>query len=327
MNVLAGAGAHESVQRADATGRGRVQVRVPATTANLGPGFDALGLALSLYNRFEVQLLDSGYEVEATGVEAEFMPTGADNLVVQAAEAAWAAAGLPATGWRVRLQPEIPLGGGLGSSATAIVAGIVAANELAGGVLSLQEMLQLATKLEGHPDNVAPALLGGLTIVVSTGAGEVCWERIDVHGIDVVVAVPDQPLSTGRSRKALPETVSHTDAVFNVGRASLLTAAFANRNLDAVAVALDDRLHQPYRAGLVPGFADVVTAAIREGALGAVLSGAGPSVAAFVPEGMDGEPVGIAMTAAFREASIGAHWLVLHPDEEGAVVEEFEAPR
>lgn len=327
MNVRGGAGAHASVQRAGATGRGPVRVRVPATTANLGPGFDALGLALSLYNRFEVQLLDSGYEVEATGVAGEFVPTGADNLVVQAAEAAWTAAGLPATGWRVRLQPEIPLGGGLGSSATAIVAGIVAANELAGGVLSRQQMLQLAAKLEGHPDNVAPALLGGLTIVVSTGEGEVCWERIDVHGIAVVVAVPDQPLSTGRSRKALPETVSHTDAVFNVGRASLLTAAFANRNLDAVAVALDDRLHQPYRARLVPGFADVVTAAIREGALGAVLSGAGPSVAAFVPEGMDGEPVGIAMTAAFREAGIGAHWLVLHPDEDGAVVEQFEAPR
>lgn len=304
----------------------RVVVRVPATTANLGPGFDVMGMALSLYNRFEVQLLESGYEVETAGGEADLMPRGADNLVVQAAEATWKAAGMDATGWKVRLWPEIPLGGGLGSSATAIVAGVIAANELAGRVLSRQAMLRLATELEGHPDNVAPALLGGLTIVVNTEDGDVCWERVDVQGVDVVVAVPDEPLSTGRSRMALPDTVSHEDAVYNVGRAALLATALGTRNYEAVAVALDDRLHQPYRAQLVPGFADVVTAAAREGALGAFLSGAGPSIAAFVRRGMDAQPVGIAMTAAFREVGIGAHWLVLQPDTDGAVIEARGEP-
>lgn len=300
-----------------------VRVRVPATSANLGPGFDTLGLALTLYNRFQLERLEEGGRVliEATGPEADRVPTGRDNLFVQAAEATRIAAGLPPVGWRVRLETEIPLGGGLGSSASAIVGGIVAANALADNPLDEADMLQLATELEGHPDNVAPALLGGVTVVVGTDDGDMHWERLPADGLHVVVAVPDEPLSTGRSRQALPETVSHGDAVFNVGRASLLVAALANGNSASLAAALDDRLHQPYRAPLVPGFIDVVQAALREGALGAVLSGAGPSVVAFVTENTDAEPIGLAMTAAFLDTGIGAHWLALRPDEQGAVVE------
>lgn len=327
---------------------GPVAVRVPATTANLGPGFDALGMALSLYNRFEVERLPAGYVVETAppagaaagavpgaGAGAQ-LPQGADNLVIQAAETAWRAMGLPPSGWRVRVRAEIPLGSGLGSSATAIVGGVVAANALAGGRLSREEMLDIAVRLEGHPDNVTPALLGGFTVAVMDGPPggpdpaarggparepSVVWQRFEVRHVDVVVAVPDQPLATGRSRRALPETVPYADAVFNVGRASLLTAAMAAGDAAAMAVALEDRLHQPYRAPLVPGFYDVVRAARREGAIGAALSGAGPSVVAFVPAGARAEPIGIAMVAAFREAGIGAHWLALRPDAEGAVIE------
>lgn len=307
-------------------GLNRVRVRVPATTANLGPGFDALGMALTLYNSFEVALLppSEGCVVEATGPEADLVPKGEDNLVVQGAAAAWAAAGMPETGWRVRLETEIPFGGGLGSSASAIVGGVAAANALAGGRLSVGRMLKLATELEGHPDNVAPALLGGVTVVVRDGAGGVHWERLVVRGLQAVVAVPHRGLSTGRSRQALPETVPYADAVFNVGRTGLLVAALANGNWDGLAAALEDRLHQPYRSRLVPGFADVVAAAVREGALGAALSGAGPSVVAFLPEEGDAAAVGVAMAAAFLDSGVGADWLVLQPDEEGAVVEAAE---
>jgi len=318
-----------------------VTVRVPATTANLGPGFDALGMALSLYNRFEVTRLPSGYEVETLApggaaakrdVSAQ-LPQGADNLVIRAAEATWRSLGLAPAGWRVRVAAEIPLGSGLGSSATAIVGGVVAANALAGNRLSEDELLKIAVRLEGHADNVTPALLGGFTVVATTddaneGAGDdagdgpsVLWQRFAVDHVDVVVAVPDEPLATGRSRQALPAMVPHADAAFNVGRASLLTAAMAAGDVSVLAAALADRLHQPYREALVPGFADVVRAARREGALGAALSGAGPSVVAFIPAGSRAEPIGIAMVTAFREAGIGAHWLALKPDRDGAVVE------
>lgn len=318
----------------------KVTVRVPATTANLGPGFDALGLALALYNRFEVEPLPEGYVVEMVpgtgGAQRELrqLPRGADNLVVQAVRETWKTIGLPPGGWRVRIAADIPLAAGLGSSATAIVGGVVAANALAGDPLSQEELLQIAIRLEGHADNVAPALLGGFTVVVADDvseqpaadgiSGTPVWLRFVVEHIEAIVAVPDQPLATGRSRGALPDTVSHRDAAFNVGRASLLTAAMASGDLSAVAAALTDRLHQPYREQLVPGFSDVVQAARREGALGAVLSGAGPSVVALVPAGTRPEPIGIAMVAAFREAGIGAHWLALKADRHGAVIEHFE---
>lgn len=320
----------------------KVTVRIPATTANLGPGFDALGLALTLYNRFELEPLPAGYEVETMpgagavmGDLARQLPRGADNLVIQAAQETWRTIGRDPTGWRVRISPEIPLGSGLGSSATAIVGGVVAANALAGGPLSEKELLQIAVRLEGHADNVTPALLGGFTVVVTddapqgaagdaVGDSAPVWQRFVVDHVEVVVAMPDEPLATGRSRRALPDMVRHGDAAFNVGRASLLTAAMAAGDASVMAAALADRLHQPYREQLVPGFADVVRAARREGALGAVLSGAGPSVVAFIPAGARTEPIGIAMVAAFREAGIGAHWLALRPDGHGAVIEHIE---
>lgn len=321
----------------------KVTVRVPATTANLGPGFDSLGLALTLYNRFEVERVAEGCDAQvAAGTWAHTelarqLPGGADNLVIQAAQATWNVLGLPPGGWRVRTTIDVPLGSGLGSSATAIVAGIVAANALAGNPLPADELLKLATRLEGHADNVAPALLGGFTVVVvdrgsrdtTTGQGaedmRIVWQRSEPEQFEVVVAVPDEALPTARSRQALPETVPHADAAFNVARASLLTAAMMTGDSAALAAAMADRLHEPYRAGLVPGFFEVVAAARREGALGAALSGAGPSVVAFLPAGAAPEPVGIAMTDAFRAAGIGARWLALKPDHRGAVIEQIGA--
>lgn len=323
----------------------KVTVRVPATTANLGPGFDALGLALTLYNHFEVEPLPSGVEVELVPGEnnltfsADALPPAADNLVIKAAHTTWNALGLPPTGWRVRITANIPMGSGLGSSATAIVAGAVAANALAGHVLSTSELLHIAAGIEGHPDNVVPALLGGYTVVVSdesasdTDDGDITgtranldstaltWQRFAVDHVEVVVAIPDMTISTARARQALPQSVPHADAVFNVGRASLLTAAMAAANTSALAAALADKLHEPYRKALVPGFDDVVRAARLRGALGAALSGAGPTVVAFIPKGANAEAVGAAMVAAFDDAGVSARWLALKPDNAGTVIE------
>ncbi|HLT59406.1 MAG TPA: homoserine kinase [Limnochordales bacterium] len=321
-------------ERARRVPPGRVRVRVPATTANLGPGFDALGMALSLFNYFDVELGPDGCQVDAEGEAAGQVPRGEDNLVIQAAQAVWARTGRPPTGWRVRVRAEIPFGCGLGSSASAIVGGAVAANVLAGEPLSTGELLAIAAGLEGHADNVTPALVGGFTVVAAGGpraAGEedggpadssrVAWVRLPARGLQAVVAIPAVQLPTRESRRRLPEQVRFQDAAFNVGRASLLVAAVATGDTDALAAALEDRLHQPYRAALVPGFHQVVQAAKAAGALGAVLSGAGPAVLALVPREEPAPAIGEAMAQAFRAAGVEARWMALAPDDTGARVE------
>ena len=307
-------------------GRTRVRVRVPATTANLGPGFDTLGMALSLYNYFEVEPCASGCHVEADGEAMARVPQGADNLVIRAAQAVWERTGLPPTGWRVRLRAEIPLGCGLGSSASAIVGGVVAANALAGEPLSTGELLAIAAELEGHADNVTPAMVGGFTVAAVSAHGaqarpRVHWVRFPAEGLRAVVAIPNVELPTQHSRRILPRQVGFEDAVFNVSRACLLVAGLTAGDACALAAAMDDRLHQPYRAALVPGFHAVVQAAREAGALGAVLSGAGPAVLALVAADQPVGRVGEAMTGAFSAAGVSARWLALTPDQHGAVVE------
>ncbi len=305
----------------------RVRVRVPATTANLGPGFDTLGMALALYNYFELETAPQGCHVEAVGTSAERIPVGEDNLVVRAARAVWERAGLPPTGWRVRLEASIPFGSGLGSSASAIVGGAVAANALAGGPLSAAELLLVAAELEGHADNVTPALLGGFTVVAQgcaadrDGHGDIRWVRLPVRGLEAVLAIPAIQLPTHQSRRLLPQQVSMQDAVFNVSRACLLVGALTTGDLHALAGALEDRLHQPYRASAVPGFVQVVHAARAAGAVGAVLSGAGPAVLALAPEGGPVAEIGEAMANAFYAAGVKARWLALGFDDTGAAVE------
>ena len=305
--------------------RSRVRVRVPATSANLGPGFDTLGMALSLFNYFDVELAPEGCWVEAAGEAAERVPLDADNLVIRAAQAVWERAGMPPTGWRVRVEAEIPFGRGLGSSASAIVGGAVAANVLAGEPLGTGELLRIAAELEGHADNVTPALLGGFTVVAlgcpGEQGGEIRWVRLAARGLVAVVAVPELHLPTQQSRRMLPQQVSLQDAVFNLSRACLLVAALATGDTRALAAAMEDRLHQPYRAALVPGFTQVVQAARDAGAVGAVLSGAGPAVLALAAEGGPVEAIGEAMANAFQAAGVPARWLALDLDDGGAQVE------
>lgn len=298
----------------------RVRVRVPATSANLGPGFDAFGLALGLYDEASVSVADSGLQMDVTGEGAGEVSTGEDNLVVQAMNATFDQFGERPTGLRLRCTNTIPHGRGLGSSAGAIVTGVLAARALVENGedrLDDEGCLTLAASLEGHPDNVAACLLGGLTVAWIDGGAHSKAYRLEPGEVSAVVFMPSAPVSTQAARGLLPTTVPHADAAANAGRAGLLVAALAGRprepvNLDLLLAATEDRLHQPYRAPAMPESLALVRE-LRDRGVPAVISGAGPTVLAFCQEA-DG-----AKLAA--EAPVGFVARCLDVDGKGAVVQ------
>ena len=266
-----------------------VLVRAPATSANLGPGFDSLGLALTLYDDVEVAVTDGGLVIEVEGEGADLADRGERHLIVSVLRRAFdlldgpggTGPGQP-PGLRLRCRNRIPHSRGLGSSSAAIVAGIVAARHLhpEGHRLDGAAALRLATEIEGHPDNVAPCLFGGLTIAW-TGAEGPRWVRLDPRLGEVTALVPDRRLATERARGLLPETVPHGDAAANAGRAALLVAALVQGlGQDVLFQATEDRLHQDYRAPAMPESAELV-ARLRAKGVPAVISGAGPTVLVF----------------------------------------------
>ncbi|WP_374929440.1 homoserine kinase [Kytococcus sedentarius] len=254
-------------------------MRVPATSANLGTGFDALGLALGLFNTVTVTSLPDGPTAELP------VTTAAESLPVAAYERACAEHGVRPLPVHAAVTGDVPSSRGLGSSATCIVGGVMAADALHGLGLDRPELVRLATLVEGHPDNVAPAVLGG--IVVSATSGD------RVHslpvplpaggGLDLLLAVPDHPVSTEAARAALPDRVPHADAVHNAARSALLVASLVSGRTELLGEAMDDRLHQPHRAGLVPGVTEILATARDAGAAGACVSGAGPSLLVVAP--------------------------------------------
>jgi homoserine kinase len=256
-----------------------VRVRVPATSANLGPGFDSLGLALSLYDEVVVRVRsEPGATVTVEGVGAGEVATDDTNLVVRAVRRGLEHAGVDQPGLELHATNAIPHGRGLGSSAAAIVAGLMAARGLLEGVVDLDAstLLTLATEMEGHPDNVAPALFGGLTIAWMTAEGP-AYKRLLVHrGVAPVVFVPTSTLSTKLARSLQPEQVPHADAAFNVSRSALLVAALI-QSPELLLAATEDRLHQAYRASAMPE-TDALIRLLRQHGLAAVVSGAGPSL-------------------------------------------------
>jgi homoserine kinase len=260
-----------------------VRVRVPATSANLGPGFDALGLALSLYDDVVVRVADEGLFVDVAGEGADSVPRSRRHLVVRALQAGFDALGGQPRGLEVVCANRIPHSRGLGSSAAAIVAGLVAARALVlGGADTLDDdaLLALAAQLEGHPDNVAACLLGGLTLAWTPADGPAQAVRLPVSSaLRPVVFVPTAGASTARARKLLPETVPHADAARNAARSALLVHALA-ADPGLLLVATEDRLHQQYRAAAQARTAALVDA-LRADGVPAVVSGAGPSVLAF----------------------------------------------
>lgn len=261
----------------------RVRVRVPASTANLGSGFDTLGMALTLYN--EVELTDEGdglqILVEGEGKSA-LEKAGPQNLVVRAAEATLRDLGAHPAGLRVEQINRIPLRRGLGSSAAACLCGIAAGARLAGVELSIDEILARALPFEGHPDNIAAALMGGLTVSAIVD-GRIVSARIRVPKHLVAIAViPSLEIATKRAREALPQQVPFQDAVFNLNRLALLLAGFTMDRLELLAAGSEDRLHQPYRACLLPGMEAILEEGRRAGALATFLSGAGSSLLALI---------------------------------------------
>lgn len=259
----------------------RVLVKVPATSANLGPGFDTLGIALSLYDELTVTAVESAapfVEVRVRGVGEGEVPTDDTNLVVRAIVYAFERLGQPVPGLILDAENAIPHGRGLGSSAAAIVSGIMAAKGLLEGIVEVDSstLLRLATELEGHPDNVAPALFGGLTIAWTTSEGP-AHKRLLVHrGVSPVVFVPETTLSTKLARSLQPASVPHEDATFNVSRSALLVAALI-QSPELLLAATEDRLHQSYRASAMPE-TDALIRMLRDAGLAAVVSGAGPSL-------------------------------------------------
>jgi len=256
-----------------------VTVKVPATTANLGPGFDTLGLALSLYDELEVTVRDEpGVFVEVIGVGAGEVPTDGSNLVAQTIAHTFGVFGVAMPGLHLVARNSIPHGRGLGSSGAAIVSGIMAAKGLLEGVVEIdsEALLRIATDLEGHPDNVAPALFGGLTIAWMSESGP-RHKKLMVHrGVSPVVFVPQTTMSTALARSLQPESVSRQDAIFNVSRSSLLIAALI-QSPELLLDATEDKLHQSYRASAMQETNDLITL-LRDNGLAAVVSGAGPSL-------------------------------------------------
>ncbi|MDI2097466.1 homoserine kinase [Ruicaihuangia caeni] len=256
-----------------------VHVKVPATTANLGPGFDTLGLALAYYDELDVTVREEpGVHVDVHGVGEGQVPTDERNLVVRAIKHAFDAYGIEMPGLDIVARNHIPHGRGMGSSGAAIVAGIMAAKGLLEGNVEMdaQAVLTLATQMEGHPDNVAPAIFGGLTIAWVTPEGPRSKKLIVHRGVSPVVFVPEHTMSTALARSLQPESVPHEDAIFNVSRSALLVAALI-QSPELLLEATEDKLHQSYRASAMPE-TDQLIRALRDAGYAAVVSGAGPSI-------------------------------------------------
>lgn len=256
-----------------------MKVRVPASSANLGPGFDSFAIALPLLAEFELRPARAW---SVNGAD-DGVPPGDENLFVVAARAVAKAAGANVPAQHVEQRSAIPIARGLGSSAAAIVGGAVAANALLGDPLDRRSLLGVASEIEGHADNVAAALYGGLTIALPDGGGPVATRITFPRGWRVCVFIPGTSLATDKARGILPPQVSRADAVFNLAHAAALVAAVLRSDGALLSLAMNDRLHQPLRTSLVPALAEIIAAARGAGAFGAALSGAGPSVLAIAP--------------------------------------------
>lgn len=260
-----------------------IKVKVPATSANMGPGFDCLGVALNIFNTIYVEETERGLEIE--GCPDEFK--NEDNLIYLSMKKCFERVKYKEKGIKIKIEAEIPKSRGLGSSAACILGGILAANEISGGKLSKKEILELGAEIEGHPDNIAPALYGGMQVSIKEG-GTIFNERIEmVKGIKFCAIIPDFSLSTREARGVLPEIVPYKDAAFNVGRASLLIAALSNGNFELLRAACMDRLHESYRGRLIRHYNEIISASSYLNPAGVFLSGAGPTIMNILSEEND----------------------------------------
>ncbi|HET9109572.1 MAG TPA: homoserine kinase [Ktedonobacterales bacterium] len=321
----------------------RVVVEVPATSANLGPGFDCVGLALNMRNTFEITIIPSvtgANSAAPCAVELAPMPDGSghapdialsgDNLFCRAFALLCERRGVPPPMMRVRITAAIPPGRGLGSSATAVVGGLLAASALLDQPCSSAELLELAIACEpgGHADNVAAALLGGLVVTgANTGDGSIIALPLPVPaGLRTVVFIPDQPMSTVAGRALLPARYSRDDVSFNLSRLALLLAALQTGHFDALATAMEDRVHQPYRQHLFPQLGSLIDAALAASAHGACLSGGGSSVLALVSDAHQAERVRDALTEASQSLKTPGRCVIADIARQGARAARLDHP-
>ena len=296
----------------------KIKVSVPATSANIGSGFDALGLAVTLYNTVT---FEESEVLDISSADGTRIPRGESNLLYRSAKGLFEKVGKQIPPLKITQTNPIPMARGLGSSSACIIAGLLGANRMLGDVLNTQELLTLATSIEGHPDNVAPAMLGGfVTSVYDEGQVYSVKKNIDEQ-LAFAAFVPDFRLLTSKARAALPDMVSHKDAVYNLSRAALATAAFCDGDYSLLGVATKDSLHQKYRLPLIDGGDEMFELAQDLGALAVYISGAGPTIMAVVPR--DDQEFFARAQEALPQSEKLKHFTVyrLLPDNTGATVE------
>ncbi len=299
-----------------------VKVRVPATSANIGPGFDSMGIALGLYNYVTAEENNSGrLEINILDDSRRFLPENENNLIYKSMKRVFDAVDYKPSGLKLTLENNIMVTRGLGSSSAGIVGGVVAANKLSGGKLSVNEMLKLAADIEGHPDNVTPALLGGFTVNVATKyAIRYVKTELNPEDLSFAALVPDFYLQTKKSRGVLPKSVPHHDAVYNTGHSALLTASLMSGKYENIRTAVGDKLHQNYRKRLIPNMDSLFRLCYDNGALGVYLSGAGPTIIAIVKADNKGFACGLSRVLLDKMKDWKLH--MLKPDNVGACILE-----
>ena len=292
-----------------------IKVRVPATSANMGPGFDSLGIGLTLYNEFGFKEIESGLKFK--GIPEEFC--NEENIIYEAMKYCFDKAGYKIKGLEIsELNQDVPISRGLGSSSTCIVGGLVGANEILGGKFSEDELLDMAVEIEGHPDNVAPALIGGMVVAI-TEENKTFYDKINLKGgLKFVAIVPNFRLSTEKARGVLPKEITLKDGVYNVSRAALMVSSFISGKYELIKYACKDAFHQNYRSQLIPGFEKVYNKSYELGALGCYLSGAGPTIMAIIDE--KDERFGNKLKQFLNDENLQWDILELSLDSEGATI-------
>ncbi len=307
----------------------KVTVKVPATTANLGPGFDCFGLALPIYNEVTIEetvMPGTGIEISILSNNQEELdimsiPTDKENIVYKAVELLYNSIGQVPSELKITIKSDIPIAKGLGSSASVIVGGLVAANELLGHPADEAALLSIATEVEGHPDNVTPAIVGGMVISSQEEDGSIVYRKLDwPQDWKIMVCVPDYELPTDIARSVIPKEVPLKDASFNLRRSAMLVHAVHEEDEDLMRLALTDKLHQPYRMKLVPGLSEIIENLKHEqDVLGCVLSGAGPSVI-VITKGNSQERIKDIVKNTWTDLNVKSDIQVLKVEEQGAVV-------
>ncbi|MBI5573678.1 MAG: homoserine kinase [Elusimicrobia bacterium] len=303
-----------------------IKIKIPATTANFGSGFDVLGAALKLYNEIEINVRSPksevrGLKIEIVGEGKDTLPGNEKNVVVRSMNAVFSICKKFPQVYHLRLTNRIPLARGLGSSAAARLGGIVAANELCGKKLSDDEIIQIVSKLEGHPDNVVPSFFGGLCICNFNGKN-VNYAKLKMPSdLKAVLCIPNFELFTDKARNILPKTIPYKDAVFNSSRVALFISAIVQKKYELLSIAMEDKLHQPYRKKLIPGMDDVFNSAKKSGAYGVCISGSGPTILAVSGQ-RSAVKIGNAMQKAFFGHRIISKYIICDFDNEGIEISE-----